>query len=377
MKLVLILVLSSALLPAQAVAGLWVGSAQRGAFSTPIQLQLALRGTQLSGRFLNGREYSRVYHGSFANGNLRLPFDDYANSLTASIAHGVLTGTFSGRAQPELVRLRRVPDIAGRWQIAVHGPKGETEWSLRVTQSGVSVRAVVLRIDGDTGALYGRFHDGVFTVSRFTADGPHTVTLSLLPDGTLQVGRHRARRLDSAPVPLPAVDQPLLHTRMKDPSQPLHFRFPDLAGHMISSTDARFRRKVLLVTVGGSWCPNCHDEAPMLETLYRKYHAAGLDVIDLSFEEAAQLQDPTRLRAFIRDYGLTFPILLAGTPNQLDQLLPQVAGLNCWPTLFFIGRNGLVARIHTGFAGPATGAVHAQLVQETNAFVQKLLAEPR
>lgn len=374
MKLSLTLLLLSALLPAQSIAGLWVGTAQRGSHVAPVQLRITDTGAKIEARFVNGDEQSRAYSGSFRAGKLQLQLTDYANSIQASVTGDVLTGTFGGYSRPETLRLIRVPDISGHWRIAVHGPKGETEWKLQVRQRGVDVRAVVLRIDGDTGALYGSFHDGVFDLSRFTADGPHTLTLRLLPDGKLEAGRNLASRVLPDPSPLPAVDNPLLHTSMKDPAQPLRFRFPDLSGRMVSNTDARFRGKVVLVTVGGSWCPNCHDEAPLLESLYRKYQARGLEVVDLSFEEATQLADPTRLRAFIREYQITYPVLLAGVPDQLDQALPQVAGLNCWPTLFFVGRDGLVKAIHAGFAGPATGAAHAELVRETNDLVLGLLA---
>jgi thiol-disulfide isomerase/thioredoxin len=85
---------------------------------------------------------------------------------------------------------------------------------------------------------------------------------------------------------------------------------------MVSNTDPRFQGKVLLVEVTGSWCPNCHDEAPFLAELYRKYKGRGLEIVSLSFEEADQLKDPTRLRAFVKKYGLEFPVLLGGDPDE-------------------------------------------------------------
>jgi thiol-disulfide isomerase/thioredoxin len=45
----------------------------------------------------------------------------------------------------------------------------------------------------------------------------------------------------------------------------------------------------VLVTLMGSWCPDCHDEAPFLESLYRKYRSRGLEIVALSFEEGDQL----------------------------------------------------------------------------------------
>jgi thiol-disulfide isomerase/thioredoxin len=61
---------------------------------------------------------------------------------------------------------------------------------------------------------------------------------------------------------------------------------------------------VVIVSIGGSLCPNCHDEAPFLGDPYRKYKSQGLEIVELSFEEAGQLANPTRLRGFIRRYGI-------------------------------------------------------------------------
>jgi thiol-disulfide isomerase/thioredoxin len=376
MKTITILILSAALLPAQStLTGAWVGSAQRGGRSTPVVLDLTQSGSVVQARFDNGSEAAPEYSGTFADGHLQVHFDDYANLLDATIADGVLTGTFAGHAHPAALRLVRIPNIAGHWVILVQGSKGETQWQMQIHQSGAQARAVIQRIDGDTGELYGSFNpaDAAFHLSRFSADGPHDLVLQSLPDGTLQVANRIAHRADIVATDA-AVDDPLRHTSMKDPAQPLTFAFPDLDGHLVSSTDPRFRGKVVIVTVGGSWCPNCHDEAPFLESLYRKYHARGLDIVDLSFEEAPELADPARLRAFIRRSGITFPVLLAGTPDQLAATLPQVADLNCWPTTFYIGRDGLVKQIHAGFSGPATGSAYQELTASTDALVRSLLA---
>ncbi len=128
--------------------------------------------------------------------------------------------------------------------------------------------------------------------------------------------------------------------------------------------------------MGGSWCPNCHDEAPFLESLYKQFHSRGLEIVDLSFEEVDQLQDPTRLRAFIARYGLTYTVLVAGTPDQLAEKIPQGEHLNCWPTSFILGRDGRVKEVHAGFAGPANKPAHEALQREVTGVVEHLLAEP-
>ena len=130
------------------------------------------------------------------------------------------------------------------------------------------------------------------------------------------------------------------------------------------------------MAVGGSWCPNCHDEAPLLEQLYTRYHSRGLEIVELSFEEADQLTDPSRLRAFVARYGITYTVLLAGQPDQLNEKIPIANNLNCWPTSFFVGRDGRVKEIHAGFAGPANASAHEQLEEQITALVERLLAEP-
>jgi thiol-disulfide isomerase/thioredoxin len=174
---------------------------------------------------------------------------------------------------------------------------------------------------------------------------------------------------------LPPPTDPDRHTSVKDPYEAFRFSFPDLNGKIVSNTDARFLGKVVLVNITGSWCPNCHDEAPFLAELYRKYRSQGLEIVALSFEEEDQLKNPTRLRAFMKEYGVDYTVLLGGVPDQRDAKLTQPVNLNSWPTTFFLGRDGRVRFVHAGFPGPASGKLYHQAVQEFYAQVDSLLAE--
>ena len=162
---------------------------------------------------------------------------------------------------------------------------------------------------------------------------------------------------------------------MKDPSQPLTFAFPDLNGRVVSLSDARFKGKVVVVAISGSWCPNCHDEAPFLEEIYREYRARGLEVVALSFEEAEQLKSLSRLRAFVKRYDIDYTVLVPGEPGQLAEKLPQAENLNAWPTTFLLGRDGKVRGVHAGFAGRASGEFYTQNKREVTELIESLLAE--
>jgi peroxiredoxin len=323
-----------------------------------------------------------------ASGESTLP--QYNSKLEAKVRDGSLEGTYTrdGKVYPVRAVFHRtpapaknVPNIAGSWVIETGAATGEKAWPMIVRQSGAEIRGAILRVDGDTGTLTGRYEDGAFTFSHFSGARPVVFRMTPATDGTLNVLQNEkqkfvaVRETVAREKGLPAPDDPMRHTTMRDPKAPLRFEFPDLEGRMVSSADPRFKGKVVIVAIGGSWCPNCHDEAPMLESLYRKYRSQGLEIIDLSFEEEDQLKNPTRLRAFRAEYGLDYPVLLAGEPSQLAEKLPQAQNLDTFPATFFVGRDGLVKAIHAGFAGRATGVFHEQLVEEIEALVKRLLAE--
>ena len=241
--------------------------------------------------------------------------------------------------------------------------------------------AAILRVDGDTGSLSGTYRNGKFLISHFSGARPSVFEITPQKDGTLAVLQNGSKhfiavRSETARSQgLPQLVDPTRYTTMKDPSEPFHFRFPDLNGQMVSDTDARFRGKVVIVSVGGSWCPNCHDEAPFLMELYRKYRGKGLEIVNLSFEDADELKNPARVRAFIRKYGIEYPVLIAGDTSELNAKLPQAVNLNTFPATFFLGRDGRVRSVHAGFASVAMGDFHTRLKEEITNLVERLLAE--
>jgi peroxiredoxin len=375
---------------AQPIQGLWSATITANNQQIPFRIGFSGDGANVKGWFFNGDEKVLSTSGTLENGTLTLRFDHYATRLEAKLQNGALDGTYGkpGRlnefhAKPYLAddaAAQSAPSIAGLWDVEVNSPKGEKAWHLIVKQHGAEVSAAILRVDGDTGMLTGSYKDGKFVLSHFSGARPALMTITPAADGQLEVVQNgktltAIRSAEARAKGLPAPDDPMQHTTMKDPAAPLRFSYPDLNGQVVSNTDARFRGKVVLVAIGGSWCPNCHDEAPYLEELYKKYRSAGLEVVALSFEEGEQLKDPTRLRAFVKQYGIEYPVLLAGEPSELNAKLPGVANLNTWPATFFVGRDGRVRAIHCGFAGRASGELHDEMVTEIEGTLVRLLAE--
>ncbi len=374
---------------AQSVSGLWDASVTVNGLEIPFRMEFSGSGADVQGSFFNGDEKVTSTSGRLESGTLLLKFDYYAATLNATLAAGSMSGIYvrANRPYPFHAKPHAVshdapvdaPSIAGLWEVATRSSKGESAWHLIVRQSGADVSAAILRVDGDTGTLTGAYRDGKFVLSHFSGARPSLLELTPQPDGSLDVvqnGRNRMTALRPAAArarDLPEPTDPARHTTVRDPNEPFHFRFPDLDGHLVADTDLRFRHKVVIVAISGSWCPNCHDEAPFLEEFYRKYHALGLEIVALSFEEAGQLENPSRLRAFVRKYGIEYPVLIAGEPADLHARLPQAVNLDAWPTTFFLGRDGRVRAVHAGFPGRASGEFHRQIVAEVQALIERLL----
>ncbi len=380
---------------AQAEPRLYDASVVVNDVEIPFRFELTTEGESALGAFFNGDERVQSSSGSLVKGSLSLQFASYASTLQATLLDGALSGTYGRAGQaPYAFKAKphvatpvstpasgNVPSIAGQWEIAVKSPKGEAAWRFFVRQSGAEVSASILRVDGDTGALSGHYQDGKFVLSHFSGARPLLLEVTPGKEGTLALLQNRKQAYTAVKSSaaraqhLPQPADPSRWTSVKDPSKPLTFSGVDFAGKAVTEADPRFKGQVVLVNIMGSWCPNCHDEAPFLAELDRTYRKRGLQIVSISFEDAEQLAHPDRLRAFIKEYGIEYTVLLGGEPSQLGAKLPQAVNLNTWPATFFIGRDGLVRGAHAGFAGKATGVAHQRLKAELRATVERLLAE--
>jgi thiol-disulfide isomerase/thioredoxin len=332
---------------AESLAGLWDATVVVNGLTIPFRMEFSGEGSNLKGSFFNGDEKITSTRARLENDSLTLYFDHYAARLEVSFKDGHLDGKYdrgtrgvypfqAKRASAPAGAEADVPLIAGLWDIEVKSPKGESAWRFTVRQSAAEVSAAILRVDGDTGTLTGRYKHGKFVLSHFSGARPALLEITPAKDGTLEMklnGKDQltaVRPAEARAKGLPEPTDPGRHTSVKDAAEPFRFSFPDLTGKTVANTDPRFRNKVVIVSIMGSWCPNCHDEAPFLEELYRKYRAQGLEIVALSFEEADQLKDPARLRAFIQQYGIEYTVLLGGEPGELQDKLPQAVNLNSW-----------------------------------------------
>lgn len=145
-------------------------------------------------------------------------------------------------------------------------------------------------------------------------------------------------------------------TFLKPGYDKISFSFPDENGKMVSLDDAKFSNKAVIVTITGSWCPNCMDETSYLSEVEDKFKKQGLEIIALSFERKT---DPETFAWSINKvrthFGTDFTYLNAGLPKTAGDALPMLNKVMGFPTMILLDRNHQVVAIHTGFSGPATG----------------------
>jgi thiol-disulfide isomerase/thioredoxin len=383
------------------IQGRWDATFVLDQTAIPFRLDISGEGATLAGILYNGDLKLTTTSTAYEDGNVTLNFDQYPVHIAATLNNGQLAGTIDGHFGPQhgvisypltarrhvdapAAALSDVPSIAGTWEIEHESAKGEKAWRFVVHQNGADVSASILRIDGDTGALVGRYRDGKFELSHFDGSRPIVAEVVTQPDGSLRIQLHGgfvptepliAWRPNTARAKqLPEPTDFFTNTRVRDVNEPFSFRFPDVNGKLVSSDDAQFRGKPYLVVVTGTWCPNCHDEAPYLVQLYNTYHSKGLEIVALDFEEPEQ-QDLRRARAFIKKYNIPYTFLIAGAPAELHEKVPQAVNLDTWPATFFVGKDGRVREIHSGFAAPASGEFNAELRSEFTSEIESLLKE--
>ena len=125
------------------------------------------------------------FSGTFENGIVDLRFDQYGARLQAALSGDKLDGKYDRgtRGAPYAFKATRattsarpstekVPAISGEWRIPTKSSKGESAWRFIVRQNGAAVSATILRIDGDTGTLSGRFANGKLLLSHFSGARP-------------------------------------------------------------------------------------------------------------------------------------------------------------------------------------------------------------
>jgi thiol-disulfide isomerase/thioredoxin len=158
----------------------------------------------------------------------------------------------------------------------------------------------------------------------------------------------------------------------------LTFSLPSLTDEPIVYPSEKYKDKVVIIQVMGSWCPNCMDETQLFTDMYNFYEERGLEVIAVAFEKPEELKDKKERVAGLKEYfNAEYDFAIGGKASKVEaqKVLPALDNVLSFPTAIFIDRKGKVRKVHTGFYGPGTGSYYLNYVKSTKSFIEKLLNE--
>lgn len=278
-------------------------------------------------------------------------------------------------------------DVSGRWSTWFTSP-GKKDSSYAVgefKQEGNIVHGTFLTSTGDY-----RFLEGIVdgdTLKLSTFDGSHAYYFTaLLKGNTLENGIFYAGIGDGKQTWTAVKDEKAALpdekslASVKPGSSRLDFTFPDMSGKKVSIADKQFKNKVIVISIMGSWCPNCMDETAFLADWYKTNKDRGVEVIGLAYEHTTDFAKSQKsLQGFLKRFDVNYPVLITGVttsdPERTEKTIPQITKIKGFPTTIFVDKNGNVREVHTGFSGPGTGEHYETFKKEFNALIDGLLAE--
>jgi len=380
--------------------GLWRGVFTVEKNEIPFVFEVKGKSADSTSVFLiNGTDRFELRNIKYSNDSVTIPIDLYS-----SVLKGKLTGnTFAG----ELVKIGTDKPAAGVPFKAIYGDlprfekKGEAPsaqlsgtWDINIISGDQTEKTVgnfeqteailtgsILTTTGDYRFLEGVVQGKKFFLSAFGGSTPYLLKGEFSNDSTFTgefVTPRSTSRLEGVRNAKAALPDPYTASHLKEGFSSIEFSFPNLEGKQVSLSDPNYKSKVVIVTILGSWCPNCLDENAFLSSWYKSNHERGVEIIGLGFERKNDFESAKKSLSSLKTrLGIPYEILFAGKSGteSASKALPALNGISAFPTTIFIDKKGNVRKVHTGFNGPATGKFYEEFKTEFNGLIDQLLAE--
>jgi thiol-disulfide isomerase/thioredoxin len=275
-------------------------------------------------------------------------------------------------------------NVTGRWDATFTGKDNEQTKAIgEFTQKGARLTGTFLTSTGDYRYLEGVVQGDSLLLSGFDGGHAFLFTARISDNHTISAGNFysgavgketwTARKNEKAALP-DSYQQISLH----EGESRLKFRFPSTSGDTVSIDDEKFKNKVVIVQILGSWCPNCMDETAFLSDYYNRNKQKGIEIIGLAFERTTDFeQSKAALQRFQKRFNVGYPVLVTGVTvsdkQRTEKTLPQLTEIKAFPTSIFIDKKGKVKKIYSGFSGPGTGEHYKAFQKEFEETIHSLL----
>ena len=348
---------------------------------------------------MNGDERVKLAGVAFHEDTLVIPIEAYDAVIKGTVRNDKIEGRFiknyiendSGVVFTahfnQQNRFEPVPNptaikIDGKWDVLFVNEKGDTTRNVGVFKSvdGI-VTGSILTNSGDLRYLEGAYTQNGVQLSAFSGLSPYLFHFTFADNdnfsGTFYTTRGTTTlvgiRNENA-----GLDDPYSLAKLKLGAETLGFNLPNLEGKKISLQNERYKGKIVIVSILGSWCPNCLDEMAYLAPWYDTNKERGVEIIGIAFERKNDFEyAKTALTRLKNRYKANYELLFGGEVGKesVANALPELDNFSSYPTTIFIDKAGKVRKIHTGFNGPATGLFYDEFKKDFNALVDSLLAE--
>ncbi|MFM6915737.1 MAG: peroxiredoxin family protein [Aquirufa sp.] len=384
------------------VSGLWRASIATHGGELPIHLEInpGSKAGYLAIQVINGAEKSSLGESYFRGDSLVIPFDLYDSEFLFRVTkNNEMKGYFvkkrnektvyrlpvtaiSGAADRFVGLQPATVNISGKWMADFFSDATNHSPGVGIfEQKGNQVTGTFLRTSGDYRFLQGNVSGDSLLLSYFDGSGIYMLRAKVKANtftGRFTAGLSGERKVEGQLDPNAALPDLKKLTFLKPGFDRIDFTLPTTSGEQVSLKDERFKNKVVVIELMGSWCPNCLDESRYLSPFYKRYKDKGVEVLGVAFENSADIAvSGPKINNFQKKIGISYPLLFAGTAEDktIEKVLPMLSKMNGYPTTFIIDKKGMVREIHTGFSGPGTGKYYADWISDFEHTIQSLLAE--
>jgi peroxiredoxin len=279
--------------------------------------------------------------------------------------------------------IKPVANLTGKWNINIISKDKIADRIAILKQKGNKLTGVIMSVVGDSRELEGTVQGDDFYLSGFTGPSPFFVKGKITPDKKLQgeigLGIYINQKFEGVATNKAELPDPYALTYLKEGYTKLDFSLPDLNGNTVTLNDAKYKGKVVIIDIVGTWCPNCTDQTTFLAPWFRENKHRGVEAIAVGFEQKDDLEYAKYTLGKLKaKYGIEYDILFGGIADK-KVASEKFAALNkmmAFPTTIIIDRKGNVRQIHTGYTGSITGKYYKDYVKKWNKTLDQLIAEP-
>lgn len=382
-------------------SGQWIGNLQLNEqIVLPFSMEFKNSKDNCYGIIINGDEVIDLGKINSINDTFHIPFPIFNTELIFTVQdkktiagswHNYNKANYSIPFVANYSKQNRFPkeknklkkDFSGKWETVFSKDGKDAYPALGLfKQTDDKISGTFLTETGDYRYLDGNVYGDKLYLSCF--DGSHAFLFTAQEnekgelDGKFYSGKHWNSEWTAKHNEFYSLPNPDSITYVKENAKNLSFEVKDLKGKPYVYPNNALNDKVVIIQLMGTWCPNCLDETDYFKQLYDKYHAKGLEIISIGYEVGDDFDKHVdRISTFKNKLDLDFTFLVGGSANK-GTASKQFSALNeiiSFPTSIFIGRDGQIKRIHTGFNGPGTGEYYKEYVEKTDELIKLMIEE--